>query len=225
MTRIPRPPARRQLYPMRDVGTAVTRIHELPHHRRRLTIDHAPLQGVTPAMLDWWFRNIGGQMAYDGRTVPNYLVWHPVDHIAWELVRPAPGGAVGEGARFRIVEAFQGRSEFYVDTTDTVEKLDETGIRLVRRVGGMAVLQLEHTWSRCGPRTHYTSVMDVGARSRLLTPVNWFLNQRKFPLAMAQAWLRHNVEEVGLFEHFLPELYAAHHPSRAEQAGLQRAEP
>jgi hypothetical protein len=209
MAKLPLPPARRVLHPLRDVATAATSVRDLPHGRRRLTIDHAPLEGVSPAMLDWWFRNIGGRTTYDGETVQNYLVWHPVDHIRWELARPAPGGTVGEGARFRIVEAFQGRPEFYVDTTDTVEKLDETGIRLVRRVLGVPVLQLEHTWSRCGTHTHYVSVLDIGARSTLFAPVNWCLNERKFPASMARAWLRHNVEEVGLLEHFLPALYSS----------------
>ena len=215
MAKLPMPPARRRLYPMRDVSSAVTRVHELSRHRRRLTIDHQPLEGVSPAMLHWWFRNIGGQMTYDGQQLQNYLVWHPEDHITWELAREAPGGGVAEGARFRIVEAFQARPEFYVDTTDTVEKLDETGIRLVRRVAGALVLQLEHTWSSCGTRTHYVSVLDIGARAPLFTPLNWFLNVRQFPAPMAHAWLRHNVEEVGLFEHFLPDLYALHHPPAA----------
>lgn len=215
MRTIDMPAPRRRLYPMRDVTSAVIGVHELSHHRRRITIDHQPLDGLTPAMLSWWFRSIGGHMTYDGQRVQNYLVWHPEDHITWELARQAPGGGVGEGARFRIVEAFQRRPEFYVDTTDTVEKLDETGIRLVRRVAGVMVLQLEHTWSRCGSRTHYVSVLDIGGRSPLFTPVNWFLNHRQFPLPMVQAWIQHNVEEVGLLEHFLPDLYASHGGSSA----------
>jgi hypothetical protein len=210
MRRLPMPAARPQLYPLRDLGSAVTAVHELPGHRRRLTIDHQPLNGVTPAMLHWWFRHIGGQMTYAGERRANYLVWHPSDHIHWSLVRPAPDGSIGEGARFRIVEAFQARPEFYVDTTDTVEKLDDTGIRLVRRVAGVMVLQLEHTWSRCASGTHYVSVLDIGARARLLKPLNRVLNERTFPPPMAAAWLRHNVEEVGLLEHFLPDLHAAH---------------
>jgi hypothetical protein len=28
-----------------------------------------------------------------------------------------------------------------------------------------------------------------------------------FNAARGNAWLRHNIEEVGLFEHFLPDLY------------------
>lgn len=103
---------------------------------------------------------------------PRYLVWHPTDHIHWELARPAPSGGAGEGARFRIVEVFVARPEFSVDTTETVEKLDRTGIRLVHRIAGVPVIRLEHTWSTGRGRTHYVSVLDVGARSRLFAPVN-----------------------------------------------------
>ncbi|CAN7305092.1 hypothetical protein [Knoellia sp. LjRoot47] len=206
MTRMPMPAPRARLYPLRELASAVTSVHHLPHHRRRLTIDHQPLVRVTPAMLLWWFRHLGGEMDYGGRRVSNYLVWHPEDHIRWELSRPAPGGGAGEGARFRIVEAFQRRPEFYVDSTETVEKLDETGIRLVRRLAGVPVFQLEHTWSQGAGGTHYVSVMDLGARSRAFTPVNRVLTRRTFPDAMARAWLRHNVEEVGLLEHLLPTL-------------------
>jgi hypothetical protein len=67
----------------------------------------------------------------------------------------------GEGAKFRIVEAFAADPQFYVDTTDTVEKLNETDIRLVRRVFGAPIPQLQHTWSACDPGTHYVTVLAV----------------------------------------------------------------
>ncbi len=54
------------------------------------------------------------------------------------------------------MEAFGGaRPEFRVDVVDAVEKLDETGIRLVQRIGGVPVFQLEHTCRRAprGPTT------------------------------------------------------------------------
>jgi len=196
------------IYPLRGPETARTAFERLPGHRHRLTIDHRPLAGITPGMLLWWFRNIGGTMSYAGRTIPRYLAWHPLDHIHWELAQPAPGGGAGEGAKFRIVEAFGANPEFYVDTTDTVEKLDETGIRLVRRLLGAPILQLEHTWAACDRGTHYVSVLDIGARARLLRPVNRYLAERLLPAAMLRAWLVHNIEEVGLLEHLLPGLYA-----------------
>jgi len=209
LRRLPLPAPRPVLFPLRDPATAVTTVHELAHHRRRVTIDHQPLSGVTPAMLLWWFQNIGGTMTYGNRVIPNYLAWHPVDHIRWELARPAPGGGAREGARFRIVEAFQSSPEFYIDTTETVEKLDESGIRLVRRIAGVSVLQLSHTWSPCTGHTHYVSVLEVGANTALLAPANRYLTQRRFPPSMAHGWLRHNIEEVGVLEHILPAAYAA----------------
>lgn len=208
--RVPLPAPRPLLHPLRDVGSAATQVQVFRGSRIRVTIDHQPLTGITPEMLLWWFGHIGEPTVYAGRTMPGYLAWHPLDHIRWELARPAPDGGAGEGARFRIVEAFGRRMEFYVDTTDTVEKLDRTGIRLVRRIAGAPVLQLEHTWSAGAGRTHYVSVLDIGARSRLMTPINRYLTTRVFPEPLLRAWLVHNVQEVGYLEHLLPEVLAQH---------------
>lgn len=209
MKKLPRPRPRPVLFPLRSPDTATTTVQALSRHRRRATIDHRPLHGVTPQMVLWWFQNIGGTMRYGDAVVPNYLAWHPVDHIRWELARPAPGGGAREGARFRIIEAFQGRPEFYIDTTETVEKLDMTGIRLVRRFAGVPVLQLSHTWSACQGHTHYVSVLEVGSNAPLLTLGNRYLTGRRFPMSMTQAWLAHNIEEVGVLERILPDAYAA----------------
>jgi len=197
--------ARPVLYPLRPVGTATVRVTTGPHHRRRVTIDHRPLAGVTPTMVLDWFTHLDGTMLYGGEIVDRYLAWHPIDHIRWELARPAAGGGAAEGARFRIVEAFGARPEFRVDVIDRVEKLDETGIRLVTRVAGVMTIQLEHTWSAGSDGTHYVSVLDLGARTPLFAPVNRILC-RRFPDDMVRAWIRHNIEEVGQLEHLLPQL-------------------
>ncbi|GGB83003.1 hypothetical protein N798_09495 [Knoellia flava TL1] len=196
------------LYPLRSTSSATVRFTNAPHGRRRVTIDHRPLAGVTPAMLLDWFTHLDGTLTYGGQTVPRYLAWHPLDHIRWELARPAPGGGAAEGARFRIVEAFGGNPAYRIDIVDRVEKLDETGIRLVTRIAGVVVVMLEHTWSACDEGTHYVSVMDLGARSAVMRPVNALL-RRRFPDDMARAWVRHNIEEVGQLEHLLPRLASA----------------
>jgi len=206
MSRLPLPQPLRMEYPLRTVREDRVSIQEFPHRRLRVTIDHEPLQGVTPEMLLDWFSHIGETMLYAGQTVPRYRAWHPLDHIHWELVRSAPGGGAGEGARFRIVEAMGRDERFYIDSVDRVEKLDLTGIRLVLRIAGVMFFQLEHTWSRAENATHYTSVMDVGARSALALPINTYLRSRVFVPGMERAWVKHNVEEVGLFEHLLPAL-------------------
>ena len=156
-------------------------------------------------MLLDWFTHLGGTIRYGDEIVDRYLAWHPIDHIEWELARPAATGGAAEGARFRMVEAFGGRPEFAIDEVARVEKLDETGIRLVKRVAGVIVFQLEHTWSPGPDGAHYVSVLDIGSRSPLLAPVNRYL-RRRFPDDMLQAWVRHNIEEVGQLEHLLPEL-------------------
>lgn len=102
-------------------------------------------------------------------------------------------------------EAFGGRPEFEIDEVARVEKLDETGIRLVKRVAGVAVFQLEHTWSAGADGAHYVTVMDLGVRSALLSFVNSVLGKR-FTEAKSRAWVRHNIEEVGQLEFLLPQL-------------------
>ncbi|KUI39820.1 hypothetical protein [Mycobacterium sp. GA-2829] len=193
------------LYPLRTVDTATVRVLTAPHGRRRVTIDHRPLAGLTPAMLLDWFTHLGETMTYGGQVIDRYLAWHPIDHIAWELARPAPGGGAADGARFRMVEAFGGRPECKIDEVARVEKLDETGIRLVKRLGGAVYFQLEHTWSAGADGAHYVTVMDLGARSPLLAPVNRLVS-RHFPDDKLRAWIRHNIEEVGQLEYLLPTL-------------------
>ncbi|HEX2844480.1 MAG TPA: hypothetical protein VHP64_04460 [Candidatus Limnocylindria bacterium] len=173
-----------------------------------LTIEHEIVRGVTPAMLDWWFRHIGGDMELNGRTYRRYRVWHPLDHIDWQLVAGEPG-AVGVGSRFRIVEAFDRNPAWYVDSIETVTRLDETGIRLERHLLGSEVFSLEHWFAPADGGTRYRSRMELGADTpfgRLL--FNRLIRPIIFSDLMGPAWLKHNVEEVGNFEHFLPELHA-----------------
>jgi len=209
--------ARPVLYPLRPVETATVRFTAAPHHRRRVTIDHRPLTDVTQEMLLDWFTHLGGTMSYGGEVIDRYLAWHPIDHIRWELSRPASRGGAAEGARFRIVEAFGGRPEFKVDVVDRVEKLDETGIRLVQRLAGIPIFQLEHMWSVGSDSVHYVSVMDIGARSALLSPVNSVLC-RRFPDEMLRAWVKHNIEEVGQLEYLLPQLKSSGKAEPAQRA-------
>ena len=209
------------LYPLREVDSATVRFTDCAHGRRRITIDHRPLAGVTPAMLLDWFTHLGGTISYGDGIVDRYHAWHPIDHIRWELARPAPSGGAAEGARFHMVEAFGARPEFTVDEIARVEKLDETGIRLVLRIAGLPVFQLEHTWSAGADGAHYVTVMDLGVRSALLSPINRVL-RRRFSEEKAHAWVKHNIEEVGQLEYLLPGL--AEQPDSGEPEPPQRAQ-
>lgn len=184
---------------------------ELRYERAHMimTIEHELVRGVTPEMLDWWFRHIAGEMEIDGRSYSRYRVWHPLDHIDWQLIEGNPQ-RVGIGAKFRIIEAFDRNPAWLVDSVETVTKLDETGIRLERHMLGSKVFSLEHWFEPATGGTRYRSRMELGADTafgRLL--FNRLIRPMVFGDLMGPAWLKHNVEEVGNFEHFLPRLYAA----------------
>jgi hypothetical protein len=168
-------------------------------------------------MLLDWFTHLGETIFYGGQIIDRYLAWHPIDHIKWELARPAAKGGAAEGARFRMVEAFGGRPEYTIDEIARVEKLDETGIRLVKRITGVPVFQLEHTWSAGADGAHYVTVMDLGVRSPLLAPVNRIVCQQ-FPDEKVRAWVKHNIEEVGQLEYLLTQLSSSGETEPAQRA-------
>ena len=172
-----------------------------------LTIEHDIIRGVSPKMLLWWFQNLGGEMTYQGKTYPKYLVWHPRDHIHWSLANKAKYMNAGPGSRFRIVEALGRNMNFLIDSTERVEKLDETGIRLVKKIGAIEVFSLRHDFIPEGDNTIYKSQMIIGTDKPFGKIFNSYIRPLIFTEEMGNAWLKHNIEEVGNFSFFLPELY------------------
>ena len=196
---------------MKPLDGAETGVKTLDDGRLELTIRHDILKGVTPAMLGWWFQNVEGTMEYLGQTYPRYLIWHPIDHIHFEVARRAPDGTAGPGARFHIVEACGGNPAYLVDSVADVPKNDGTGITISVRKFGVEIMHLEHTFTPVPEGTLYVSKMHLGTKAVLARfLLNPWMRSRVFTEAMGRAWLKHNVEEVGNFEFFLPALYGAH---------------
>lgn len=215
MRRLPLPQPRLVPWPLKPLSSAETALRYDSCGRMVMTIEHELLAGLTPEMLEWWFRNIGGAMKVGGEILNRYLVWHPFDHIRWELVNSLPDGGVGVGSRFRIVEAFAANPHFYVDIVDTVIRLDASGITLVNRdMAGIEVTRLKHDFVAAEGGTLYRSTLTVGIAipvfGKLVNPI---IHRAVFSEEMGRAWLRHNVEEVGLLEHIVPLLYPGS-PSR-----------
>ncbi len=208
--RLPLLPERPHAGPMKPVGSARTTQAVLRNGQLQMTIEHDTIRGVTPVMLRWWFETLGQTVTLEEVTYPRYLLWHPRDHIHWELAARSPTGGTGQGARFRIIEAFAAKPEFYVDSTEYVEKLDEEGISLVRRIAGVEVFRLEHRFGQEWEGASYRSCMTVGVAAGPFRGVfNTLVRPRIFSDEMGTAWLTHNVEEVSMLENLLPSLYAA----------------
>lgn len=206
--RLPIPPPRRLPWPLKPFESAVTSLAHDRYGRTVMKIEHDRVAGLTPEMVAWWFRNIGGEIEVDGQVLDRYLVWHPFDHILWKLANRSPDGAVGVGSKFRIVEAFGANPEHYIDIVDEVVRLDASGITLVGRSFGVEISRLSHDFFAAEGGTHYRSTLTIGVGFPVIGPlVNSIIRRTIFPEAMGRGWLRHNVEEVGLLEHIVPSIY------------------
>jgi hypothetical protein len=208
--RLPFPPPRSLPWRLKGVETAETSLTYDEAGRMVMHIRHDLLKGISPEMVAWWFGNIGGEMELTGERINRYLAWHPFDHILWELARPGPDGRASAGARFRIVEAFGCNPDFYIDTTETVLRLDATGLTLAGYILGRQISHLNHDFSAADGGTRYVSTLTVGVRLPVVGPfLNRFIRRAIFPEAKGWAWIKHNIEEVGLLEHIIPHLQSA----------------
>ncbi|MGL4634994.1 MAG: DAPG hydrolase family protein [Beijerinckiaceae bacterium] len=194
-------------YALKGFGSARTGIERLPDGRTSYWIVHDIVRGVTPAMLAWWFANLEGDVDIEGCKVNRYRAWHPYDHVHASYAWRRPDGTVGPGAAIRLREYLGANARFEVNITTLIEKLDETGFvhnPVVHGVSGFA--RMEYAFHAVEGGTRYENCLIVGGASgwrRLLTP----LAERFFNKERGVAWLRHNIEEVGALERFLPELY------------------
>lgn len=200
---------------MKPLSSAKTSLEILDDGRMYLAIEHDVVHGVTPAMLLWWFRHMKGTIEIEGRAYPRYRVWHPRDHVEHRYVRDPAGGVAGPGSVFLIHEVLGRDPAFEVNVHTDVVRLDEGGFSHRPRVHGISgLLRMDYTFERVPGGTRYVNSMTVGpSLPGWLRGAVSALRAATFDEAHGRAWLRHNVEEVGNFEHFLPALYAEEHGS------------
>jgi hypothetical protein len=193
---------------MKPLSSAVTKLDVDDRGRMHASIVHDVLHGVTPAMLAWWFRNLSGTVDIEGRPYPRYRVWHPLDHVEHRYVVTPPSGT-GPGSVFLIHEVLGRDPAYRVKVHTRVERLDEGGFSHRPRVHGISgLVRMDYTFARVPGGTRYENSITIGMHApRWLRGINTALRTLAFDEAHARAWLKHNVEEVGNLEHFLPGLY------------------
>lgn len=194
---------------MKPVESARTSVARLVDGRVRFGIIHDVIRDVTPEMIVWWFNNMNGDVEINGRSIPRYRAWHPIDHVAIEYRQPAHDGAnMGPGSSMRIREFFQAKPEYAVDVVDRVTRLDPGGFVHVHERAGVEVARMEYTFKRVDGGTLYENCLIAGIRTPVLRlPFNAWVRPLVLSDDMGRAWLRHNIEEVGNWEFFLPDLY------------------
>jgi len=168
-------------------------------------ITHAPLEKVTPEMLAWWYTHIPGTMEYAGETLPRYLVWHPLDHISYDV---SGNGVVGPGSRLHLKEALGRDPEMLVDLRVTVESFDNHAAIITKRMLSTSIVRLENEFTSANGGAQYTTRLTVGDTTPLATMfLNRVAHTRACPAPKLTAWIRHHVEEIGNLDNFLPDLY------------------
>ena len=191
----------------KPVESARSGLEVLPDGRIRCWIEHDVIRNVTPEMLVWWFGHLEGDVEIGGAKYNRYRVWHPRDHVSLEYVKRNPDGSVGVGSVIHLVEMLDAQPKYLVDVYTEITKLDETGYRHTPRVHGLKVAVMTYEFERVPEGTLYHNNIMVGARGLLGKLINPFIRRFVFDEANGRAWIKHNIEEVGNFEFFLPDLY------------------
>jgi hypothetical protein len=84
-------------------------------------------------------------MHYAGQLLPRYLVWHPLDHVSYEVTRSA-GDAVGAGDRVHSVEAPRRNLDHLIDVTVTVEEVSDQRAVISKTIFDGHVVRLENVF-------------------------------------------------------------------------------
>ena len=152
-----------------------------------LVVDHK-LQGVTPAMVTWWWDNMDKA----------YTSWHPDDHISFEW--EVPPSKIGHVGAIQIAE----------------EKISEIPAAKLRirwddRSFAPTSTNYSHVLSASvlGPKdqpvirfAHEYEGMPWGTKMR-----STYRLPAKMPKEFIDALRRHDIVEMSQFSKFLPELY------------------
>ena len=215
---------------MKPLDSAKTSVEVLADGRLHLTIEHDVLRGVTPEMLDYWFRHIEGELVVEGERVSRYSAWHPRDHVAY-AAWPSAEGTIGRGSVFRIHEVLGRNPAHEVDVLTDVTRLDRGGFAHRPRLAlGLPLARMDYTFAAVSGGTLYRNSMTIGLEGGAAARAfNRYVRPRMFSDAKVRAWLLHNEEEVGNLEHFVPALVALADPratrARAESGhDVRRAE-
>ncbi|CAN7390137.1 hypothetical protein LJR066_002233 [Acidovorax sp. LjRoot66] len=193
---------------LKPMGSAVSGIDTLADGRTRCWIRHDVVRGVTPRMLAWWFAHLEGDVEVGGVRINRYRVWHPYDHVHASYARRLPDGSVGPGAAIHLREMLGANPAYVVDVVTDIEKLDEEGFihnPVVHGIRGLA--RMEYRFKAVAEGTQYENCLLFGGRDTVARRLHPLLSRLAFPDGKGAAWLRHNIEEVGMFENFLPGLY------------------
>jgi len=202
----------------KPVESALSGVEILGDGRVHCWIEHEVVRGVTPEMLVWWFSHLEGDVEIDGQKYNRYRVWHPRDHLFAEYAKRGADGRVGVGSVIHLAEVFDGNPQYLIHIFTEIKKLDETGYEHHPRLHGFRLAEMKYAFEPAPDGTKYRNSLTIGVKGPLGRVINPLLRRFFFDEKRGRAWLKHNIEEVGNFEFFLPKLFNAENKKIRAQA-------
>jgi hypothetical protein len=207
------PPPRPVLWPLRPAESA-----DVSEQRRAgqtvLTIQLAPLRGITPEMLPGWLVE-SARARLDGVCRRDLSPLRRVASARPHLVRrrraddtddDAP--TVAAGTRLHMVEALGRDPAAVLDLHVRVRHLDGQSAVVERKVVGTSVVRLENELAASPRGAQYVTRMTLGDPT---PPARLHLNRvahaKALPPWKREKWIRHHIEEIGNLVNFLPDLF------------------
>ncbi len=229
MTNLVMPPERKFGWELKPTLSTYFDIHKRQNGQFCVVLNHSLLRGVKSEMIHWWFRHfptikvrLEDVKGYENKVVPAYLLWHPSDHYSVSLEGPlGPGNTAQARATIHIREAMQYLKygwKYKVDNKVKIfycgpdgwamgSSIPMLGTVMVLRIHFKDVIENETV---IGVHYHYEVVIGLSADNFIARQLNKKITHHFSP-EFFSAWHLHNTIEVGVFENFLPRLYAQRH--------------
>jgi len=171
-------------------------------------ITHLPLIGIRPEMLAWWYQKLPvSSIDIHGIRYTLYHVFHPSEHGRIRVTEPANDGTPGMGVG-ALVERDEWFGPFDSKGAGRITQLSAAGMTVVPEVAGLQFGEIQHIFEATPTGSQYRVVSVIGVEWPLIgRVVNALIRHKMYPEVMIKEWERHQIEEVGMLQHFLPALY------------------
>ena len=206
-------PARDLPWKLPDYRVANTSFSVASNGQLKITIEHPPLVGVTPAMVAWFYQNLPiSTVELNGTTRPLYHIFHPSEHGSIRILEPASNGSPGMGPG-ALVQREEWFGPYDSKGSARITAFSDSGMTAVPEIAGLQFGEIIHSFESHKDGTRYRVQATLGSETPVIGPLfNLYLRKKIFHQAMLEQWLRHQVQEVSSLPFFLPQLYTSEAP-------------
>lgn len=196
-------------WPLRGLEEAETVFTQNRDGRIVLEVHHPVVAGVTAEMVEWWFGVYAHlKVRIDGEVFGAFNLWHSRDHKYLRRADAGWSGPLKPGDCVALSEVYGPRQEYSNKETVQIVRLDRQGFGLRAIRLGLTVADLSYAFEDAPDGLKVSTRLCVGvANGWTKTLINQVFVPLLFDEKKTEAWMLHNVQEVGNWVNFLPALF------------------